>query len=194
MTVEKCFIKMFLGFQLQWHNFTQSVPNGTWEMLPGCNCGASGCSTMAIFTVLRNDGWTHRPPRRERGGAVVMHYIKRGENFFGCLNRAERSHVSLCEKCRPTLHTSYLTLLPFSNALSASFTSAALNRHDVTCTSSASSVVGCDGTPFLCRYLVEGFSVGAPFILFQVALHWHLVQREFMGRGGVCCSVSVWKI
>lgn len=36
----------------------------------------------------------------------------KGENYLGCPSRAERSRVSLCEKCRPTLHTAYLTLLP----------------------------------------------------------------------------------
>lgn len=64
-------------------------------------------------------------------------------------------------KCSLTLCISYLALLPFSTTLSAYFTSVAPNRYDVTCSSSVVSVMGCDGALFLCRYLVEGFSVGA---------------------------------
>lgn len=48
----------------------------------------------------------------------------KGENFLGCPSLAERSRVSLCEKCRPTPRSSYLSLLPFSTTLSADFTSA----------------------------------------------------------------------
>lgn len=58
------------------------------------------------------------------GAAVVLHYIK-GERL-----RAERSRVSLCEKCRLTLRAPYLAPLPFSTASSAAFTSAGLNGRD----------------------------------------------------------------
>lgn len=69
--------------------------------------------------------------------------------------------MSLCEKCCLTLHTSYLAPLPFSTTLSADFTSALPHRYAVTRSSSVVSVVGCDRAPFLCRYLVEGFTMGA---------------------------------
>lgn len=103
-----------------------------------------------------------------RGGGCGAALHQRGETSLGCPSRAERSRVSLCEKCRLTLRTPYLAPLPFSTASSAAFTSAGLNGRDVTRTSSAGSVVGCDGALFLCRYLVEGFVVGAHI---QVALH-----------------------
>lgn len=118
----------------------------------------------------------------------------KGENFLPCPSRAEGSRVSLCEKCRLTLHTSRLTLLPFSAALSADFASATLNRHDAVRSSSARSVVGCDGAPFLCRYLVEGFGVGAPSYTFKQHFIDIWSREDLWKVGGVCCSESVWKI
>lgn len=102
---------------------------------------------------------------REGGGGGALHQRERIISAAQVELRGLACHFvkkmpSDTTHCVP--HSAAIT-----TALSAGFTSAPRNRRDVTCTSSAGSVVGCDGAPFLCRYLVEGFSVGAPSHTFK---------------------------
>lgn len=149
-------------------------------MLPGCLCGTSGFSTMAFFTVLRNDRWTHGLLRSVRGGAAVVHYMWGGEFSLLPESSWEVSCVTFWKMPSDTTH-----FIPHPAAIFHYF----ICRPHLGGTEQARRNVhfisevgrGLWWSSVSLSLFSWGIQCGRPFIHFQVALHWHLVQRGFMG-------------
>lgn len=152
-------------------------------MLPGSNRGTSGCLTTAIFTVLRNDGWAHRPPRsvREGGGGGALHQRGRIISAAQVELRGLACHFVKNAVRHYTLRTSlcchyhcFICRLYLGAAEPAR-----RNMHFISGVGR-----GLWWSSISLSLFSWGIQCGRPFTHFQVALHWHFVQRGSMGAGG----------